>query len=83
MPISLHLQAKVIVYEMPYLLEILKSRFKKVAQASALFSAFLCTFCLHKTEYPPHEVKLDHTQSTITPFDSPSMPYEKDGVLIC
>ena len=37
MPISLHLQAKVIVYEMPYLLEILKSRFKKVA-------ASLCTF---------------------------------------
>ena len=29
MPISLHLQAKVIVYEMPYLLEILKSRFKR------------------------------------------------------
>ena len=35
-----------------------------------------------KVEYP-HEVKLDHTQSTISPFDSPSMPYEKDGVLIC
>lgn len=33
-----------------------------------------------KVEYPPHEVKLDHTQSTISPFDSPSMPYEKDGV---
>ena len=25
-------------------------------------------------------MKLDHTQSTISPFDSPSMPYEKDGV---
>ena len=32
-----YLQAKVIVYEMPYLLEILKSRFKKVV-------ASLCTF---------------------------------------
>ncbi|WIY61759.1 WD40/YVTN/BNR-like repeat-containing protein [Bacillus arachidis] len=33
-----------------------------------------------QVNYPPHEVKLDHTQSTISPFDSPGMPYEKDGV---
>ncbi|ENQ3078774.1 glycosyl hydrolase [Bacillus cereus] len=33
-----------------------------------------------KVDYPPHEVKLDHTQSIISPFDSPGMPYEKDGV---
>lgn len=33
-----------------------------------------------KVNYPPHEVKLDNTQSIISPFDSPGMPYEKDGV---
>lgn len=32
-----------------------------------------------KVNYTPHEVKLDRGQS-ISPFDSPSMPYEKDGV---
>lgn len=25
-------------------------------------------------------MKLDYTQSAISPFDYPSMPYEKDGV---
>ncbi|PHE14724.1 glycosyl hydrolase [Bacillus pseudomycoides] len=33
-----------------------------------------------KVNYTPHEVKLDHTQSIISPFDSPGIPYEKDGV---
>ncbi|PDY48689.1 WD40/YVTN/BNR-like repeat-containing protein [Bacillus pseudomycoides] len=32
-----------------------------------------------KVNYTPHEVKLDSGQS-ISPFDSPGMPYEKDGV---
>jgi len=32
-----------------------------------------------KVNYTPHEVKLDSGQ-TISPFDSPGMPYEKDGV---
>nr|WP_277818740.1 glycosyl hydrolase [Bacillus sp. TL12] len=32
-----------------------------------------------KVSYTPHEVKLDSGQS-ISPFDSPGMPYEKDGV---
>lgn len=35
----------------------------------------------NKVLYVPHEVKLDSGQS-ISPFDSPDMPYEKDGVLI-
>ncbi|WP_413789033.1 WD40/YVTN/BNR-like repeat-containing protein [Bacillus kandeliae] len=35
----------------------------------------------NKVNYTPHEVKLEYTQSIISPFDSPSMPYEKDGVL--
>lgn len=34
-----------------------------------------------KVDYPPHEVKSNHTQSIINPFDSPGIPYEKDGVL--
>jgi hypothetical protein len=33
-----------------------------------------------KVNYTPREVKLDSGQS-ISPFDSPGMPYEKDGVL--
>lgn len=33
-----------------------------------------------KVNYTPHEVKLDNTHSIISPFDSPGMPYEKDGV---
>ncbi|PHF45730.1 glycosyl hydrolase [Bacillus pseudomycoides] len=32
-----------------------------------------------KVNYTPHEVKLDSGQS-ISPFDSPGMPYEEDGV---
>ncbi|MBS4192299.1 glycosyl hydrolase [Bacillus sp. FJAT-49705] len=32
-----------------------------------------------KVNYTPHEVKLNSGQS-ISPFDSPGMPYEKDGV---
>ncbi|MFD4704406.1 WD40/YVTN/BNR-like repeat-containing protein [Gottfriedia sp. NPDC058432] len=33
-----------------------------------------------KVNYTPHEVKLNNGQS-IKPFDTPSMPYEMDGVL--
>ncbi|MEO4052995.1 glycosyl hydrolase [Solibacillus sp. CAU 1738] len=32
-----------------------------------------------KVMYSPHEVKLDSGQS-ISPYDSPSIPYEKDGI---
>ena len=32
-----------------------------------------------KVNYTPHEVKLDSGQ-TISPFDSPGMPYKKDGI---